>query len=566
MADLKFTPQPETRWFDPRVLAKSGMRVVLSGAFGQFLDKRELQADLDQAPIAHHRDRPEMWFDFVSDTGDGFDPTYTVAWLASQRELVLPSGERLPRGQVLVLGGDEVYPFATADAYEQRLKGPFEAALPWVDEDNPDLLAVPGNHDWYDGLTSFIRLFCQGKWIGGRLTRQRRSYFAVQLPNRWWLWGIDIQLDTYIDEPQLAYFDAVDVRPGDRVVLCTATPAWIEGSDSRGFKNLAFLERKLIRPKGARLVLSLSGDKHHYQHHAGDDGTHKVTAGGGGAFLHPTHAHPESSLVIDIGGANGHPPQVFTPVCAYPDRRRSRRMAWWAVGLPRWNWLFTLVPAVVYVLLGFSSQFSLRAFEQAGPIEAAAPGFGWSDVLRGLVSNPVSVLILIAFLGGLSGFAKPSPRGPRSARARIAVKWTMAGFHLVLHVAAVTVVGLVAVRGALALFEGNGVGFTAVLLATMAVLGGFAGAAVTGLYLAICCAVFNAHGNEAFSAMRLTGYKNFLRLHLDARGDLTVYPLGVHRAHKRWRLDPDNADEASWLAPEGRAPIAQLIEPPFTLR
>jgi len=565
-ADLRFTRQPEVRWFDPRVLAKSSVRVLLSGAFGQFLDKRELQSEVVQEPLTQHAGKSDLWFDFISDTGDGFDPTYTIAWLASQRELVLPSGERLPRGEVLVMGGDEVYPVANADAYEQRLKGPYEAALPWMDRDNPDLYAIPGNHDWYDGLTSFVRLFCQGKWIGGRLTRQRRSYFAVQLPYHWWIWGIDIQLDTYIDEPQLAYFKSVDLQANDRVVLCTATPAWIDGSDSRGFKNLAYLEKTLIRPQGARLVLSLSGDKHHYEHYVGDDGTHKVTAGGGGAFLHPTHPHAEEPLTIDIGGPSGDPPQVFTSVCSYPDRVRSRRMAWWAVGLPRWNWLFTLVPAVVYVLLGFSSQFSLRAFERAGPIERAAPGFGWADVLRGLVSNPVSILVLLVFLGGLSGFAKPSRRGPHSARGRIAVKWVMAGFHLLLHVAAVTVVGLLAVKGALALFEDNGVGFTAVLLVIMAVLGGFAGAAMVGLYLAVSCAVFNAHGNEAFSAMRLTGYKNFLRLHLDPRGDLTVYPLGVHRANKRWRLDPDNSDEASWLAPAERPPIAQLIEQPFTLR
>ena len=565
-ADLKFTPQPEVRWFDPRVLAKSGVRVLLSGAFGQFLDKRELQAEVTQEPLTQHKDKPGLWLDFISDTGDGFDPTYTVAWLASQRELVLPSGERLPRGEVLVLGGDEVYPVANPEAYEQRFKGPYEAALPWMDRGNPDLYAIPGNHDWYDGLTSFVRLFCQGNWIGGRLTRQTRSYFAVELPGRWWLWGIDIQLDSYIDEPQLKYFRAIDLKREDRVILCTATPAWIEGSDSRGFKNLAYLEKTLIRPKGARLMLSLSGDKHHYEHYVGDDGTHKVTAGGGGAFLHPTHPFAEDPLTIDVGGPSGEAPQVFTSVCSYPDRKRSRRMAWWAVGLPRWNWLFTLMPAVIYVLLGFSSQFSLRAFEQAGPIEVAAPSFGWTDVLRGLLSNPVSLLVLLIFFGGLSGFAKPSPRGPHSTRGRIAVKWLMATFHLVLHIAAITVVGLLAVKGAFTVFEGNGVGFTVVLLLIMAVLGGFIGAAVTGLYLAVCCAVFNAHGNEAFSAMRLTGYKNFLRLHLDERGDLTVYPLGVHKSTKQWRVDPDNSDEASWLAPDGRAPIAQLIEPPFTLR
>ena len=35
---------------------------------------------------------------------------------------------------------------------------------------------------------------------------QRRSYFAVKLTPGWWLWGIDIALDTSIDPPQQAYF------------------------------------------------------------------------------------------------------------------------------------------------------------------------------------------------------------------------------------------------------------------------------------------------------------------------------------------------------------------------
>ena len=98
------------------------------------------------------------------------------------------STDPLPRGQLLVLGGDEVYPAASTEGYENRLEGPWRAALPWTppldpdDPAHPRLYAVPGNHDWYDGLTGFLRMFGQGRWIGGWRTRQTRSYFAVQLP------------------------------------------------------------------------------------------------------------------------------------------------------------------------------------------------------------------------------------------------------------------------------------------------------------------------------------------------------------------------------------------------
>ena len=104
--------------------------------------------------------------------------------------------------------------------YENRFLGPFKAALPWTDADHPVMYAIPGNHDWYDGLTGFMRVFGQETWVGGRQTKQRRSYFAIGLPHRHWLWGIDIQNDAYVDSAQIAYFRrAGDVdearRPAD---------------------------------------------------------------------------------------------------------------------------------------------------------------------------------------------------------------------------------------------------------------------------------------------------------------------------------------------------------------
>ena len=97
------------------------------------------------------------------------------------------------------------------------------------------LLAIPGNHDWYDGLTNFVRIFCQDGFVGGWKTRQRRSYFAARLPHGWWLWGVDIQFDTYIDKPQLDYFRAAGagMKAGDRVILATGKPSWMKVAPGR---------------------------------------------------------------------------------------------------------------------------------------------------------------------------------------------------------------------------------------------------------------------------------------------------------------------------------------------
>lgn len=577
--DLRFTMQPSVQWFAPNVLADAALRVLISSGFGAFLDKRELQAYAGLPPAAGRpgagaptepkardwRAAEEVWIDFIADTGDGFPATYTVAWLAAQAPLTLTNfTPPLPRGDLVVLGGDEVYPVGDTDAYENRFTRPYEASLPWLETHNPELYAIPGNHDWYDGLTSFFRVFCHNKWIGGRRTCQQRSYFAIPLPHRWWLWGTDIQLDTYIDEPQQQYFKAVDLRDGDKVILCTGIPSWYEGRESRSYKNLEFVERTLINERGAHLVLSLSGDSHHYSHYVGrTDGTHKVTAGGGGAFSHPTHPLGDKPLMLPMGA--GVDDQCFDQVAVYPSVKTSRRLSWGAIGLPFRNPTFIGVPAVLYLLLGWSSQFSLQAYANpaARPdFDDAAVGYGWYQVLLGLFRNPVSVLIIVVFWLGLIGFAKPSKRLPEKAQK--VLKWPMGTAHVALHVAAVVFVGLASVEFVSVFFDG-GAWFTVLLLLVMGALGGLVGGLVMGFYLAASCAAFAAHGNEAFSAMRLTSYKNFLRLQLDAQGRLTVYPIGIDRSLKKskWAPDPDQPPEAPWLAPVGPPPAAHLIEDPF---
>src|SRR5262245_7197750 len=153
-----------------------------------------------------------------------------------------------------------------------------------------DVYAIPGNHDWYDGLNSFMGLFCarrplatasgqfgSGRRIGGRLSRQTRSYFALKLPGRWWLLAADSQLTGYIDRGQIAFFDDVAqtmMEPGSNIILCAGTPSWeyvgLDGGADELFRNHSFLEGVVTgshRGAGARrhsLRLVLSGDSHHY--------------------------------------------------------------------------------------------------------------------------------------------------------------------------------------------------------------------------------------------------------------------------------------------------------------
>src|SRR3546814_16943637 len=108
----------------------------------------------------------------------------------------------------MICGGDQIYPTPKGYLYEHKFKIPFGAALPadTTDHDFQHLYAIPGNHDWYDGLGNFMKVFCQQRWMGNWKTYQSRSYFALPLPGHYWLWAPDIQLNEDINKPQLNYF------------------------------------------------------------------------------------------------------------------------------------------------------------------------------------------------------------------------------------------------------------------------------------------------------------------------------------------------------------------------
>ena len=111
-----------------------------------------------------------------------------------------------------------------------------------------------------------------------------------------WLWGIDIQSDSYVDAAQLSYFEIAANRMAadDRLIICTGKPSWIDvGDDPDAYRNLKKIES--LVPKTVRVVLMLSGDSHRYARYEAEqpdaNGSHrmKITAGGGGAFLSATH-------------------------------------------------------------------------------------------------------------------------------------------------------------------------------------------------------------------------------------------------------------------------------------
>jgi hypothetical protein len=569
-AELGFQRRRPVQWFAPSVLARAGMKVVLSAAFGDYLDKRELQLSLGDWVFTDGMQDDEAWIDVIADTGDGFDPTYTVAWCASQPTLRPEGANRdLPRGGYLILAGDEVYPVGSPREYEDRFIGPYKAALPWTSTDHPRMLAIPGNHDWYDGLTGFMRVFGQERWIGGRRTGQHRSYFAVGLPHRHWLWGIDIQNDAYVDAAQISYFRKASgfMQPGDRLILCSAKPSWTDNDDPDAYRNLEFVERQLVA-KGVDTVLMISGDKHHYAHYTNvsDEGQAraKLTAGGGGAFLSATHTLPKHVDVPKSVLGEDDPRDALERFDlvdpTFPSESRSRRLTFGALGLGLRNPTFVLVTAVLNLLLFAANAAGLRPDE--GTLDDVAPTWSYGDLLTGNFRGSLSVVLVLILFCLLAAFYKVRKSTPAwlgwiqrivAGAAHTAAQVLAHGLVALWSISIVDAIGV------------EGIWFTVAVSALVFLLGGVFGSVVFGAYLVIALGVFGRHANEAFSAARYEGYKNLLRLHVTQDG-VTVYAIGIERACHDWEIDGQPvSDEASYLRPTSGSIATELIEPPFTI-
>ncbi|WP_298321688.1 metallophosphoesterase [Haloactinopolyspora sp.] len=540
---IGFTPQKPVPWLNPGLLAGTAVRVALAHLFGGYLDKRELQAVLPSA-VDDHSGAEELWIDYVADLGDGFDATYSIAHLLARESLTV-DGTDLPRADAVVLGGDQVYPTASVTDYENRFKGPYRAAFPpqpgQPSHAAPTMYAVPGNHDWYDGLTAFLRLFAQNDPIGGWQTSQRRSYFAVALPHRWWLLAIDVQLASYIDEPQLEYFRQVasQLGPDDRIVLCSAKPGWVQTiDDPQAYDNLDYFVRTVIEPTGARVPLLLAGDLHHYTRYAGDDTDgrprHLVTCGGGGAYLVGTAHLPEAVSVPPetTTDREASKPRQYRLESAYPDRKRSRRLGRGILTkLPRRN------PGFVALLGVMQTLWMLALLTADGGWLNGAVGVTGAGVVAG-------TLLFATALG---------TRGRR--------QWICGALHAVPHLA----LGLVgaAAWSALPLADAPSPWDTVLAFVVYLPVAGLVDTWIVGVYMLLARYV-RVNVNELYAGMGITDYKSFVRMHIGTDGSLTLHPIAVERVCRRWHADPDAPAAASWIAPvEPLRP--SRVEPPVTL-
>jgi len=539
------------RWLDPHQLVDTARRVLVSGIFSSYADKRGDQAR-EPAEVADRSGQADLWLDYVADLGDGWNSTYTVARLLAAEDLQLDwDGEThsTERGRILIMGGDQVYPVPTAVEYENRMLGPYRAALPCVPGDPPELFAIPGTHDWYDGLVNFTSIFCLNRWIGGWRTSQRRSYFALKLPNGWWLWGIDIQFGAYLDEVQLQYFAGLtvdQVQPGDRIILCMGkeVESGRKQVEVHSDRDVAYLEREVIRPSGAQLAVYLQSGKHYYCRHEQEDGSRQhITSGGGGAFSHPTHDLPER---MSIPGPEG--PIAYRRAATYPSPAVSKRLRKRILLLAPYNLPLAAVFGTVQVLLAFMMGLHLRDRHV---------DLGLGDLRRLLWESPTAFLLILLMMTSLGAMVRLAHDAGGVSRVLLGLA------HSTLQLA--TVAGVMIVASRLSSAQGlRGAWSFVVFLGLVGLLGGIGGVVgMSGYLWATNCLGF--HGNEGYAPLHHQDLKHFLRLHIDGGGVLTVYPIGVDRVGRKWRLCPGEDAHAPWFAPVGPEPEPHLIEQPVSI-
>ena len=205
------------------------------------------------------------------------------------------------------------------------------------------MFAIPGDRGWYDGLTAFARVFCSdfgGRYFAGWRTRQRRSYFALKLPGR------GGSLHRTVSCSPISILRKSSTSGTSPTATCSlaieSSCAWLRPSGCArtstastvacSTRPICCTAGRIFARRGVQMKVFLAGDYHHYRRHEEisppEPGApvQKITAGGGGAFLHATHDEDVTDLEEERI-ASDEPRRRFALKATYPDVRKSRLMS-----------------------------------------------------------------------------------------------------------------------------------------------------------------------------------------------------------------------------------------------
>nr|WP_239028980.1 metallophosphoesterase [Pseudonocardia acidicola] len=230
-----------------------------------------------------------------------------------------------------VLCSDLIYPAGGIGAYADRFYRPY------ADYPGP-IYGLPGNHDWYDGLTGFMTTFCDVppdagaptvRGPGSALQRTLRRLAWRRPPTatvaevadmRWYrdaesqqavqpgpycaidagpvrLVLIDTGITGRIDREQGEWLRAVSAPSDKPKILLTGTPIYSYGTLGRCPIGGGGDVNEIVTEPAHNYVAAIGGDDHNYQRypvHLRDGRVIQyIVSGGGGAYLSATHQIPD---------------------------------------------------------------------------------------------------------------------------------------------------------------------------------------------------------------------------------------------------------------------------------
>ncbi len=271
--------------------------------------------------VTRYAEKDEVSFMVLGDPGEGDD---------SQYQVLLPLRATSTDTDFTYIVSDVIYPAGDVQDYYDKFYWPYRG-LPGP------IFAIPGNHDWYDGLHGFMTLLC-GADPDLRppqhpsKSRRRRAfldlawreptealqedikemqahrpepsgqpgpYFALELKELL-LVGLDTGIQSGIDDEQAAWLREISKVPKDKILL-TGKPLVVDSSRKTcriaGSNDTV---NAIVDEPSHRYVAVIGGDIHNFQRypvqHTGGRVIQHIVSGAAGAYTKATHRIPRATV------------------------------------------------------------------------------------------------------------------------------------------------------------------------------------------------------------------------------------------------------------------------------
>jgi hypothetical protein len=277
----------------------------------------------------------------------------------------------------------------------------------------------------------------------------------------------------------------------------------------------------------------------------------KITAGGGGAFLHPTN-DIDVSVISEDYGFDETTRRSFSLEKSYPDIATSKRLTFKDLLFPFLNPGFGILTGVLYLITIWLVGATLNFAAPANILDT------FYLTAMAFKNNPILAIWIFFVFAAFITFT--------DTHSRI-YKWCGGFLHCMAHMTCIFYIGWGSLYLSALLFGNDNLIQFVFSFALIFWLGWIIGSAVMGIYLFVSMYFFGRHNEEAFSALKIQDYKNFLRLHISEEGALTIYPVKIEKVPRKWR---DRKEEESEQIKSFVVPLdgsdAELIEKPVILK